>query len=83
MNNEAVFLASFKHKEGDLKVVAVPVESEEVAKVAKETVHGMVMNPISGLRHQRGSHFRQGSVSFSNVLRANFCQKLGHLKVCV
>ena len=47
MNNEAVLLASFKHKEGNLKVVAVPVESEEAAKVAKETVHGMVMNPIS------------------------------------
>ena len=49
VNNEAVLKALFKHKEDDLtfaKAVAVAVETEEAAKVAKETVHGVVSNPI-------------------------------------
>ena len=49
VNNEAVLKALFKHKEGDLtfaKAVAVAVETEEAAKVAKETVHGVVSIPI-------------------------------------
>ena len=49
VNNEAVYKALFKRKEDDLtfaKAVAVAVETEEAAKVAKETVHGVVSNPI-------------------------------------
>eukprot|EP00731_Ephydatia_muelleri_P012829 Em0007g139a len=55
VNNEAVLKALFKHKEGDLtfaKAVAVAVETEEAAKVAKETVHGVVSIPI----HKKSGH---------------------------
>ena len=62
MNNEAVLEALFKHKEDDLtfaKAVAVAMETEEAAKVAKEKVHGVVSNPIHLVEASRGLHFHQ------------------------
>ena len=76
VNNEAVLKALFKHKEGDLtfaKAVAVAVETEEAAKVAKETVHGVVSNPIHRVEAstRRSPSPRSGSHRKSNVYRGS------------
>ncbi|KAL5508909.1 hypothetical protein EMCRGX_G004172 [Ephydatia muelleri] len=99
VNNEAVLKALFKHKEGDLtfaKAVAVAVETEEAAKVAKETVHGVVSIPIHKVEAstRRGVHHHQdqdhtASLRFTEAvislwdlptLRKNGPQKRGRIQ---
>ena len=72
VNNEAVLKALFKQKEGDLtfaKVVAIALETEEAAKVAKETVHGVVLDPIHQVEasNKRSPSPRDGSHRNSNA----------------
>ena len=74
VNNEAVLKALFKHKEGDLtfaKAVALAVETEEAAKVAKETVHGVVSNPIHRVEASTRRSPSPGSLRKSNVYRGS------------
>eukprot|EP00731_Ephydatia_muelleri_P034369 Em0057g1a len=72
VNNEAVLKALFKQKEGDLtfaKAVAIALETEEAAKVAKETVHGVVLDPIHRVEasNKRSPSPRDGSHRNSNA----------------
>ena len=49
VSNEAVLKALFKYKEEELtfaKAIAVAMETEEAAKVAKETVYGTKTSPV-------------------------------------
>ena len=74
VNNEAVLKALFKHKEEELtfaKAIAVAVETEEAAKVAKEMVHGAVSNSIHWVEasKRRSPSPGSGSLSKSSAYR--------------
>eukprot|EP00731_Ephydatia_muelleri_P034216 Em0051g8a len=58
VSNEAVLKALFKYKEDELtfaKAIAVATETEEAAKVAKETVYGTKTTPVHKVDHKRRS----------------------------
>ncbi|KAL5518020.1 hypothetical protein EMCRGX_G003686 [Ephydatia muelleri] len=58
VSNEAVLKALFKYKEEELtfaKTIAVAMETEEAAKVAKETVYGTKTSPVHKVDYMRRS----------------------------
>ena len=58
ISNEAVLKALFKFKEEELtfaKAIAVAMETEEAAKVAKETVYGMKASAVCKVNSRRRS----------------------------
>ena len=58
VSNEAVLKALFKYKEEELtfaKAIAVAMETEEAAKVAKETVYGTKASPVYKVDYRRRS----------------------------
>ena len=58
VSNEAVVKALFKYKEEELtfaKTIAVAMETEEAAKVAKETVYGTKTSPVHKVDYMRRS----------------------------
>ena len=58
VSNEAVLKALFKYKEEELtfaKSIAVAMETEEAAKVAKETVYGTKASPVYKVDYRRRS----------------------------
>jgi hypothetical protein len=55
VNNEAVLKALFKVKDDELdftRAIRIAVETEEAAKVAKQTVHGNKPTPVNKMRPQ-------------------------------
>lgn len=70
VSNEAALNALIKHKEEDLtfaKAIAVALETEKAAKVAKETVHGAVSNPLHWVEASCRHPPSPGSSSRTNV----------------
>ena len=62
VNNEAVLKAVFKVKDSDLtfaKAVEVAIETEEAAKVAKETVYGSKPKPVNVVHQSKGKGQRK------------------------
>ena len=79
VDNEAVLKALFRIKDNELtfaKAIAVAVETEEAAKVAKETVYGTSstlsssVNKVQGFRKQSGEN--QFNSRFGNWKEADF-----------
>ena len=79
VDNEAVLKALFRIKDNELtfaKAIAVAVETEEAAKVAKETVYGTSntlsssVNKVQGFRKQSGEN--QFNPRFGNWKEADF-----------
>ena len=67
VNNEAVLKALFKMKDEELdfaKAIQVAIETEDAAKVAKETVYGFKNVPVNKIGHQKkqfpGRNAQQG-----------------------
>ena len=73
INNEAVLKAMFKIKDDELtfaRAIEIATETEEAAKVAKETVHGQPAKPINKV--QSGKHFKKDPKTCFR------CDKMGH-----
>ena len=73
VNNEAVLKTMFKIKDDELtfaRAIEIATETEEAAKVAKETVHGQPAKPINKV--QSGKHFKKDPKTCFR------CDKMGH-----
>ena len=58
VNNEAVLKAFFKVKDDELsfsKAIQIALETEDAAKVAKETVHGSLPRPVNQVNKKGGN----------------------------
>ena len=69
VDNEAVLKALFRIKDNDLtfaKAIAVAVETEEAAKVAKETVYGTSSTSSSSVNKVQGSRKQSGENQFNS-----------------
>lgn len=73
VNNEAVIKALFKVKEDELtfvRAVEIATETEDAAKVAKETVHGINKQPVHKIKHhktggnQRPTNFQKSAKDY-------------------
>lgn len=77
VNNEAVLKALFKIKEEDLtfaKAVQVAIETEDAARVAKETIYGSKSKPVNKVHHKKmKSH--QGSSQRRNQQQSTSTDK--------
>ncbi len=63
VNNEAVLKALFKVKDSDLtfaRAVQVAIETEDAARVAKETIHGTRPRPVNKVNQNKVKPSRQG-----------------------
>jgi hypothetical protein len=64
VNNEAVLKAFFKVKDDDLsftKAIQIAIETEDAAKVAKETVHGSLPRAVSKVNQKGGNPKKQAT----------------------
>ncbi|CAM1331994.1 Uncharacterised protein r2_g4090 [Pycnogonum litorale] len=64
VNNEAVLKALFKMDDDELtftKAILVATENEGAARVAKETVHGSMKDPVLQIHNKPGSKATGGS----------------------
>ena len=77
INNKAVLKAIFKVKDSDLtfnKAIEIAIETEDAAKVAKETVHGPKSTPVYKVDEQ----FGKGKGKNGKDVRCFCCNRRGH-----
>ena len=77
VNNEAVLKALFKIKDNELtftKAIQTAIETEDAAKVAKETVYGSKARPVNKVKHKDQNN-RQKSGSSASEVKCYRCGK--------
>ena len=85
VNNEAVLKALFKIKDNELtfaKAIQTAIETEDAAKVAKETVYGSKARPVNKVKHKDQNN-RQKSGSSASELKCYRCGKDHKATDCV
>ena len=87
INNEAVLKALFKVPDNELtfsKAIQVALETEEAAKVAKETIHGSKTDPVMKIKQQKTARTEAKDSASRKPAKEAFegkcirCGKVGH-----
>ena len=81
VNNEAVLKALFKVKDNELtfaKAINIAIETEDAAKVAKETVHGTKPKPVNKVKQQSSKSTRKESSNQRTSVKCFRCGKGNH-----
>nr|KAG5690302.1 hypothetical protein BaRGS_022529 [Batillaria attramentaria] len=81
VNNEAVLKALFKVKDTELdfaKAVKIAIETEDAAKVAKETVYGSKPRPVNKVKmNNKGGQPKNHQQSNSTTSNSAKCYRCG------
>nr|KAG5686019.1 hypothetical protein BaRGS_010560 [Batillaria attramentaria] len=81
VNNEAVLKALFKVKDTELdfaKAVKIAIETEDAAKVAKETVYGSKLRPVNKVKmNNKGGRLKNHQQSNSTTSDSAKCYRCG------
>ena len=81
VNNEAVLKAIFKIKDTDLnfaKAIQIAIETEDAAKVAKETVYGTKPQPVHKIKQKQKRGQQQSQKQTSSITNnAGKCYRCG------